>query len=280
MPIHDLIRRQGTSLEPRSPRELITRYQQLRAVCRELNKRMMERLTKDILHEGGRKLGLLRDNVFVFNDEVETAVLSDYCLYYVRRRGCNVVEQYYRDNPPAPGTDERVCLHAMRNTIHSLFRVDEVEPDVALAVTDLATDDHFLLVDIGFSESAEPGLILLTGLLQFDDFAATRGAPLVMGMLRSKEAEEFCAKWKEVSSSRDPDYDPGPLIRELLQGQETGRIRYRQELGASVPEPHTVGTSRKQRMAMLKDARKPDASRRCPCGSGKMFKNCCQKKQR
>ena len=280
MPIHDLIRRRDTSLGPLSLQELVARYQRLRAVSRKLNNTMMERLATDVLHEGGRKLGLLHDNVFVFDSEHETAVLMDYCLYHVRRGGCNAVEQYCRNNPPAPGTDEWSCLHAMQDAIHSLFRVDEVERGVGLAVTDLATDEQYLLVDIGLSESAKPGLLFLSRLLLFEDFAATGGAALVLGKLPQKEMAAFSANWKQVSSSRDADYDPGPMICELLQRQVASQMRSRDEPSSSVPEPQMLRTSRKQRMAMLKDVRKAGAIRRCPCGSGRMFKNCCLKKQR
>lgn len=280
MPIHDLIRRRDTSLVPLSPQELVARYQRLRAVSRKLNNTMVERLPKDVLHEGGRKLGLLHDGTFVFDNEQETAVLMDYCLYHVRRSGLNVVEQYCRDNPPAPGTDEWSCLSAMRNAIHSLFRVDEVERGMGLAVTDLATDQQYLLVDIGFSESATPGLLFLSGMLLFKDFAATGGAALVLGNLPQKEMDAFSANWKRVSTSRDADYDPGPLIRDLLHRQVANRMRYRDDPSSSVAEPQMVRISRKQRMATLKDVKKPADNRRCPCGSGKMFKNCCRKEPR
>jgi hypothetical protein len=147
-------------------------------------------------------------------------------------------------------------------------------------LTDLATDEQYLLVDIGLSESATPGLLFLSRLLLFEDFAATGGAALVLGELPRKEMAAFSADWKRVSSSRDADYDPGPLICTLLQKQMASQMRYRDEPSSSVPEPQMLRTSRRQRMAMLKDVRKAGAIRRCPCGSGKMFKNCCLEKQR
>ncbi len=280
MPILDLIRRRDSSLVPLSPQVLVARYQRMRAVSRKLNNAMVERLPKDVLHEGGRKLGLLHDGTFVFDNEQETAILMDYCLYHVRRSGLNAVERYCRDNPPASGTDEWSCLNAMRNAIHSLFRVDEVERGVGLAVTDLATDQQYLLVDIGLSESATPGLLFLSGMSLFEDFAATGGAALVLGKLSQKEMDAFSANWKKVSTSRDADYDPSPMIRDLLHRQVASRMRYREDPSSSVAEPQMVRISRRQRIAMLKDAKMPAANRRCPCGSGKMFKNCCLEKQR
>jgi hypothetical protein len=101
-----------------------------------------------------------------------------------------------------------------------------------------------------------------------------------LGELPQKEMAAFRANWKQASSSRDADYDPGPMICELLRRQVASQMRSRDEPSSSVPEPQMLRTSRKQRMAMLKDVRKAGAIRRCPCGSGRMFKNCCLKKQR
>jgi len=238
---------------------------------------MVQRLARDALDEGGRKLGLLRNDIFVFDNEEDTAVLMDYCLYHVRRNGRNAVEQYCLDHPPAPGTDESACLRAMQAAIHSLFRVDAVEPGVALAVTDLATDAQYLLVDIGLSQSAKPGVLLLSRLLLFEDFAATGGAGLAVAQLPPGEMASFGARWKQVSTSCDADYDPSPLIREFLQKPGSRQTRFLDPPSSPVRDPQLLRTSRKQRAALLKRAGQ-DPTRRCPCGSGKMFKNCCMKK--
>jgi hypothetical protein len=278
MSVADLIRRWEAAFGPLAPQDLVARYQRLRAVCRTLNNAMVAGLSKDALHEGGRKLGLRRDDTFVFANESDTAVLMDYCLYHVRRNGRTMVEQYYRDNPPAPGTDESTCLQAMQNTIYSLFRVDDVEPGVGLAVTDLATDEEFLLVDIGLSQSAPPGVVFLSRLLLFEGFAATGGAAIALGQLPPAEIASFSASWKRVSASRDTEYDPGPLICAVLHRGASEHMRYWDPPGSPVRDPQMLRASHKRRATLIKQARSADPTRRCPCGSGKMFKNCCQKR--
>lgn len=80
--------------------------------------------------------------------------------------------------------------------------------------------------------------------------------------------------------SRTADYDPSPVIHGCLQRGVTGKTRYRDPSSAPMREPQTLRVSRTQRAAILKRAHKSDPTRRCPCGSGKMFKNCCLKKPR
>jgi len=280
MSVADLIRQPGPSAAPLSPQQLVARYQRLRAVCKNLNSAMVQRLARDALHEGGRKLGILQGNTFVFSNEGDTSVLMDYCLYHVRRNGRTAVEQYCCDHPPVAGTDEATCLRAMQAAIYSLFRVDATEPGVALAVTDLATDEQYLLVDIGLSETAKPGVVFLSRLLLFGDFAATGGAAIPLGWLPKEKLASFCDGWKRVWDVGPANYDPAPLIRDCLRQGVTDHTQYLDAPSSPLRQPQMARVPRKQRAALLKLSGKSDPTRRCPCGSGKMFKNCCMKKSR
>jgi len=70
------------------------------------------------------------------------------------------------------------------------------------------------------------------------------------------------------------------VIHDCLQRGVTGQTRYLDPPSSPLREPQTLRLPRKQRAALLKRTGKTDLTRRCPCGSGKMFKNCCLKKPR
>lgn len=280
MSVADLIRQRGTSVVPISPQELVARYQRLRAVSKNLNSAMVQRLARDAVHEGGRKLGIMQGDTLMFANESDMAVLMDYCLYHVRRNGRTAVEQYCCDHPQVAGTDEATCLRAMQNAIYSLFRVDAAEPGVGLAVTDMATDEQYLLVDMGLSETAKPGVVFLSRLLLFEDFAATGGAAIALGWLPKEKLASFCDGWKRIWDGGPANYDPAPLIRDCLRQGVTDHTRYLDTPSAPLRQPQMARVPRKQRAALLKLSGKSDPTRRCPCGSGKMFKNCCMKKPR
>jgi len=44
---------------------------------------LMKRLSKEMMDEGGRDLGVLQQGTFVFDSEEESALFFDYCLYCV-----------------------------------------------------------------------------------------------------------------------------------------------------------------------------------------------------
>ena len=120
--------------------EVISRYKHLRTVGRNLNHKLVERLSKDVLYEGGKKLGILQRNTLVFNSEDETSVLMDYCIYDVYRNGRNAVEQYLVDSAPTPESDEMACLRAMQKAVYSLFVVESVMRGFGATVRDLLSN--------------------------------------------------------------------------------------------------------------------------------------------
>ena len=109
MGLRDFYRREEPATTP-DRAGIVTRYKHLRAVGQTLNQKLVQRLSRDILHEGGRKLGLLKRDILVFDSEDEAAILMDYCIYDVRRKERNAFEQYLLDSAPAPESDEMVCL--------------------------------------------------------------------------------------------------------------------------------------------------------------------------
>ena len=79
---------------------LLARYKQLRQVGLALNNKLVATLAKDVLHEGGTQLGILKKNTLVFDTEDEMAVLMDYCLHDVRRGAMNAIDRFLAKSPP------------------------------------------------------------------------------------------------------------------------------------------------------------------------------------
>ncbi len=269
-----------SSAERSNLHELVARYQRLRHVRMRLNNELVSRLPIDDLKEGAKKLGMLRGDTIVLDNEDESSVLMDYCIYNVSRRGRNAVEQYLCDRPPDPDSDEMTCLHAMQHATYALVVVLDVEPGVGCHIRNLFTDETRLLVDMGLSQSAQRGAIMATRLIDYGEYVTASGAALPLGIL----ADDQLADWQRMLAAGrvDANSDPAPLIREFLRSGASSRIAYEEPGGRR--EPHTARTrpqdeqpAKRQRIAATREDRKPAPNRRCRCGSGKMFKNCCGK---
>ncbi len=262
-------------------KDILVHYQRLRPIRLRLNNELVSRLSTDVLRDGAKRIGILRDGIFVFASEDETSVLMDYCVYDVYRKGRNAVEQYLCDCPPDPDSDEMTCLRAMQHATYTLIAVLRVEPGVGCHVRNLFTEETRLLVDIGFSETAQPGVLIATRLLDFGGFVATGGAALPLGILDNDELDEWQRK---IRAGVDDDrFDPAPFIRTCLQRGASSKVRYEgmntQRRSAAGGGSPPAGTSAQPRRALAKRrASQAVTNRRCLCRSGKMFKNCCGKR--
>ncbi len=271
MDLGDLFRRNEAETNTTSRNEIIRRYTHLRAVGRTLNHKLIKRLTKEMLHEGGKKLGILQKDVLVFNSEDESAVLMDYCLYDVRRNGRNTVGQYLLDSAPAPQSDEMVCLRSMQHAVYSLFMVESVIPGFGVAVRDLLSNGTILIADMGFGSTAQPGLVFASRLLFHEGFAMTGGAALPIGLPPEDQRQAMIKKLTGAVTSDDEGYfDPASIIRACLKQGCSSHVQYQEPTGRLV---------RPQRAPERIPSSKPSRNAPCPCGSGKKFKNCCMKKQ-
>jgi hypothetical protein len=287
MGLHDIFRRNDAGANIPNRDEIISRYKRLRAVGRNLNHKMVERLSKDVLHEGGKKLGILHKGVLVFNSEDESAILMDYCLYDVRRNGRNAVDQYLLDSEPAPESDEMVCLRSMQHAVYSLFIVESVIPGFGVTVRDLLSKKTILVADLGLGRTGKPGLVLASRLLFQEGFAMTGGAILPVGVLTEAQQESIA---KTIAGKVAPDdcgrFDPAPVIRLCLEQDCSSSVRYQDLTGGPRPRRRLgFGSSTVSMPADRPQASKPIYSFKgsrnapCSCGSGKKFKNCCMRRQ-
>ncbi len=249
--------------------EIIARYRHYRTVSRKLNDKLVRRLSKEALHEGAKRLGILRRGTLVFNSEDETSVLMDYCIYDVRRNGRNAIEEYLTDSPPDTESDEMACLRAMQQAIYSLFVVESVESGLGVTVRDLRSDENMLVVDMGFSSTAEPGLVFASRLLSLDGFSITGGAALPIAVVPAGQQDVLAKALLRTEARANGHFDPASLIRACLSDGCSSHITYEDPIDRAVGPRQLSSGSRSAKVG------RNDA---CPCGSGRKFKQCCMKR--
>ncbi len=155
--------------------ELVERYKEWRSAGRELNMILAKQLPKVAIPECGKKLGLYKAGTLILNNDDEIAVLYDYGLHHYIRGGKNTIERYLENTRPAPDSRDAVLLKALLDARHSVFTVLEIHPHQGARLLDLAHGDTFDLVDIGISETAEPGLIFIGKIFKLEDFYMSTG---------------------------------------------------------------------------------------------------------
>ncbi len=270
MGFFDYFRRDDTTPDMSDHAAIVSRYKRLRATGSRISNKLVERLTKDAIDEGGRKLGILQRGILVFNSEDETAVLMDYCIYDVRRGGRNAIEQHLIDSPPEPESDEMVCLQAMQHATYSMLLVESVVRGVGVMACDILSHKTFLVVDMGLSKTGVPGALIASRLLHHEGFAMTSGAAIPITVLPKAERESLADKLaRTVVLDPDGYFDPAPIIRKCLQSGCTSQIQYEDPTGGLIGRVHS---------GEIGPHRRFNRNSPCPCGSGKKYKQCCMKR--
>ena len=157
---------------------LVPFYKRLRQVGTQLNHKLIKTLSKETLHEGGRRLGILHRDTLVFDSEDAVSVLMDYCIYNVYSGGQNAVQRYLAESPLLADSDEMIVLRASQAAYYAILQVTDAEPGVGVAVRDALRGSTGFMVDVGFGSSAQPGWLLAGRVVPLDDFLMSGGASL------------------------------------------------------------------------------------------------------
>jgi hypothetical protein len=152
-------------------------YQAYRNAARELNHHIMDALVeRAVLMRAARALDIARGDTFVFESDAEMNVLMDYALYEDRVQGKALV-QVYREQTTALSPLQRELLDGMCQSYTSLFRITEVQAtESTLVLADrLQQREDLPLIDMMFSRTAAPGMLLFTRVVPLAGMNMTAG---------------------------------------------------------------------------------------------------------
>jgi len=156
---------------------IIEKYKTYRKIGMELNHKIMDTcLDRDVFMKSARLLGIVRGDTLIFDSEGEMDVLMDFALNEYRVNNKNAIE-IYREKIGWQNEIEKDILDALLSSYTSLFKIISVsEAENTLLLNDILNKkDNIKLIDIAFSKSAIPGLLLCTILVSFKDFNMTSG---------------------------------------------------------------------------------------------------------
>ena len=139
--------------------ELVIRYKEIRKIIFKLqNEDLLKYVSKKALEICGKKLRVMQNNTFVLDDMDQIGVVMDYCIYDYRQEGLNAVGRYIADSQLDPDSEEYTVVRAMSESFYTLVQVRDVLPEVGVWVNDLLAEREYLLIDMGFSQTALKGL--------------------------------------------------------------------------------------------------------------------------
>ena len=167
-------------------------------LCDELAKKF---LSKSVLKECGKKLGIFKNNMMVFDSEDAMSVLFDYCLHQFYVNKLSIAERYLRISPPDSNSIEYEILQSMLKAHYSIFIAKEVFENKGVLFLDVLHNKKVFVIDLGLSKTAEPGVVFAGHLLPLKTFYATSGG------------------WLPIPTKQLLDEQIIPTIDKFLNGQ-------------------------------------------------------------
>jgi hypothetical protein len=256
-------------ISPEQYPEILAEYHHWRDIGRRVNSRLVGSLSKEDIHEAGRRLGILRRGILCFDTEDTMTVLMDYAIRHVRRKGQNAVERFLSPTPPAD-QEEAAWLRSVCQAHYRILQIEKVHRGFGLVVRDILRNETELLIDVSLSSTAPLHGVLASHVYTVCDCWATTGAALPVGAdvlrrLGRQIERQFGRQIGSLSAERETELAT-LAIRTCLAGGMSERVRYEDK----PPAPHLHRSP-----APALTAQRTGRNAPCPCGSGRKFKNCC-----
>ena len=165
---------------PFSPTRLdVERYRSMRALCVELNQRIVKTVPGKAYEEIGDAIGIRHNGVLVFDNEDVSSVLMDCCVHDWFENGKNLVQRYSEAHPAKPGTDESYILNACLQAKYRILLVKSAMPGAGLYCKDGLNNEELFLMDLALSRSLKDGnAVLATRTMPLGEYWMTGGAGL------------------------------------------------------------------------------------------------------
>jgi len=156
--------------------DIIKQYKQYRKAGMQLNSRIIESTDGELLGKAAALLNMLKGNTIVLQEEYERDVLMDFLINERINEDKSVAETFFQSQR-VKNDIERDILNALISSYTSLFKIESTHRDEKVIILkDILNErDEIKLTDIGFSETASPGMLLFTRIVPFENFNMTSG---------------------------------------------------------------------------------------------------------
>jgi hypothetical protein len=271
----------GQALYPQPPRAKIERmdqaailrdYTELRRKSVPLNTRLAKTLDKEDIDAAASALGMLHGKQIELQTHDEINVIMDYAIHSLFRDGRNAVDRLLEADAYPEGSPELRLLRAMREARFTLFEVTATIPGFGVHGLDGPAKTPIVIVDLGFSKTARPGMALATRICSpGEGWWMTTGAALP---LNEKALDRIVSRFEDYE--RRFGVEPSKpareriVLRACIASGASQQIRY-----ADIRETASFQRPAAPATAPARSAPKPGRNDPCPCGSGRKYKKCC-----
>jgi hypothetical protein len=244
-------------------------YRALRQASIALHTRLAKTLTSQDIGIAAAALGMRRGKNIDLETEDEISVLMDHAIYDVVRDGRNAVDRLIEDDPPPEGSMELRLLHSMQKARYTIFEVQTPIPGFGVRGLEGPERNPVLLVDLGFSATAVPGLVLATRIHSPGEgwWVATGAALPLNPKALTRIIRELSDHQRRFGAEPAERERAAMIIRACVASGASRQINYAAPGERILP---------KAASPTLRPSPKIGRNDPCPCGIGRKYKKCCE----
>lgn len=157
---------------------IIRQYEIVRELGKDLNTQLVRSIPRDVIEATAKKLGFFKQKKLFFQNEHEMKVLVDYTLYHYCHEGQSIIDVYLANHGENLTPDQKHLLHTLQKARFCILEVKKVGSFGHVEVKDVIQEDDFLLIDKAMSMTANPGTVVVSNVIFFEEFAMTTGGPI------------------------------------------------------------------------------------------------------
>jgi len=114
-------------------KDILARYRHLRAIAMRHNSAALGFVSRQVVLENAKRLGLAEGRMLVAGSEEEMTLVFDLALHAAKEARSRALDRYARATPLPPGSDEVHMLDAMRHARFSIWRIERRHEAVGLS---------------------------------------------------------------------------------------------------------------------------------------------------
>ena len=174
----------------------IDEYKRIRNVTTDLAYKILysKKDTRDEMIYAGKLLDFWDGQIMVFDNEDESDVLMDFLIYEKTTKGIKLIDSFYDSDIHIDDLEEEI-LEGMINYHSSLFEIRTIDRiTCTLKLSDLFDRSHkeYKLIDLGFSQTGQVGLVFYSRLIPIRGINMTSGVTFVFnGSLKNRILRDF-----------------------------------------------------------------------------------------
>ena len=158
-------------------KSLIKKYKQYRNIGKNFSQKVLEKFTdQQSLLAISKLMGISEGKTLVLDSEEELNFIMDFSLFEYQVQGKTFLQRYKEENLQLEEKEAQL-LEAKLSAYSSLFKIIKVQPaDATITLRDIFNNGKEVkIIDINFSRTARPGLLMFTRIVPFPDFNMTSG---------------------------------------------------------------------------------------------------------